>query len=352
MPLRLLERREARRTRARGRCRHPHRRVRLRERPGVRRADLHGDRLVPRRPQQRRHPRRDRRPASRCCARPAATPTRSPRSRSRCSSRSTGSSYRPTATCAPTRCTPSGKIPYQRYRAWQLAGRTAGIVGLGAVGRATKWRLRGPRPARALVRPVQPRRDAHTSLDEMLAGVRRRVDARGRQRPRPRASWARRSSRRMKPGSIYVNSGPCACCTTPTRSSAALQSGHLAGAGLDHFEGEHLPPDHPLCAMHERRAHAAHRRRDLRHRSEPLEAHRRRRRSHPARRQAGQLREPGGAADDDPEGNGRGDQGGAAVGRAGEPAHESRARHRGQLLGPSPRRERRRSRRRRSPTTR
>ena len=34
-------------------------------------------------------------------------------------------------------------IPYQRYRAWQLAGRTAGLVGLGAVGRATKWRLEG-----------------------------------------------------------------------------------------------------------------------------------------------------------------------------------------------------------------
>ena len=36
-----------------------------------------------------------------------------------------------------------GTIPYQRYRAWQLAGRTAGLVGLGAVGRATKWRLEG-----------------------------------------------------------------------------------------------------------------------------------------------------------------------------------------------------------------
>src|SRR4029079_16263910 len=27
-------------------------------------------------------------------------------------------------------------IPYQRYRAWQVAGRTAGLIGLGAVGRA------------------------------------------------------------------------------------------------------------------------------------------------------------------------------------------------------------------------
>src|SRR5947209_2171403 len=34
-------------------------------------------------------------------------------------------------------------IPYQRYRAWQLAGRTAGLVGLGAVGRALRWRLEG-----------------------------------------------------------------------------------------------------------------------------------------------------------------------------------------------------------------
>src|SRR5207237_9710036 len=33
--------------------------------------------------------------------------------------------------------------PYQRYRPWQLAGRTAGLVGLGAVGRALRWRLEG-----------------------------------------------------------------------------------------------------------------------------------------------------------------------------------------------------------------
>src|SRR5260221_164408 len=36
-----------------------------------------------------------------------------------------------------------GTIPYQRSGAWQVAGRTAGIVGLGAVGRATKWRFEG-----------------------------------------------------------------------------------------------------------------------------------------------------------------------------------------------------------------
>src|SRR5215213_6676331 len=36
-----------------------------------------------------------------------------------------------------------GTIPYQRYRAWQLAGQTAGLVGLGAVGQALQWRLEG-----------------------------------------------------------------------------------------------------------------------------------------------------------------------------------------------------------------
>src|SRR5271166_6154079 len=37
----------------------------------------------------------------------------------------------------------NGTIPYLRYRAWEVHGRTAGIVGLGAVGRALAWRLRG-----------------------------------------------------------------------------------------------------------------------------------------------------------------------------------------------------------------
>ena len=35
-----------------------------------------------------------------------------------------------------------GSIPYQRFRGAEIAGRTAGLVGLGAVGRALRWRLR------------------------------------------------------------------------------------------------------------------------------------------------------------------------------------------------------------------
>ena len=56
-----------------------------------------------------------------------------------------------------------GTIPYQRFRAWQLAGRTAGLVGLGAVGRALRWRLEGLGHAGHRPRPVQRRRQPRRS---------------------------------------------------------------------------------------------------------------------------------------------------------------------------------------------
>ena len=89
-----------------------------------------------------------------------------------------------------------GKIPYQRYRAWQLAGRTVGIVGLGAVGPRRGVALRGRRHARAVVRPVQPRSDAQRRSRRDAAASATSCRCTRWSRPRPRTSWAPRSSRR------------------------------------------------------------------------------------------------------------------------------------------------------------
>ncbi len=59
-----------------------------------------------------------------------------------------------------------GSIPYQRFRGWEIAGLTAGLVGLGAVGRATQWRLSG---LGLRVIAHDPYNDeARHSLDELL----------------------------------------------------------------------------------------------------------------------------------------------------------------------------------------
>jgi D-3-phosphoglycerate dehydrogenase len=53
---------------------------------------------------------------------------------------------------------------------------------------------------------------------------------------------------RMPDGAIFLNSARAALHDTDALV-AALESGHLGGAGLDHFEGENLAIDHPLTGM-------------------------------------------------------------------------------------------------------
>jgi len=140
-----------------------------------------------------------------------------------------------------------GKIPYQRYRAWELAGRTAGIVGLGAVGRAAKWRFEGLGLRVLSFDPYNPDATHRADLDGMLAEC-DVVSVHAVVTPETERILGAAQFAAMKDGAIYLNTARAKLHDLDALVTA-LQSGHLAGAGLDHFEGENLPTDHPLCSM-------------------------------------------------------------------------------------------------------
>jgi D-3-phosphoglycerate dehydrogenase len=138
-----------------------------------------------------------------------------------------------------------GTIPYQRFRAWEIAGRTAGLVGLGAVGRATRWRLEGLGMTVIASDPYAD--DAEHSLDELLdeADV---VSMHAMVTPETLGMIGAKQFSAMKDGAIYLNSARAALHDTDALVDA-LRSRKLAGAGLDHFEGEMLPAGHPLIDL-------------------------------------------------------------------------------------------------------
>jgi D-3-phosphoglycerate dehydrogenase len=138
-----------------------------------------------------------------------------------------------------------GTIPYQRFRAWQLAGRTAGLVGLGAVGRATRWRLEGLGMRVIAHDPYAD--DATHTLDDLLAEA-DVVSMHAMVTPETQGMIGVEQLARMKDTAIYVNTARAVLHDTDALV-VALESGRLGGAGLDHFEGEHLPTDHPLQSM-------------------------------------------------------------------------------------------------------
>jgi D-3-phosphoglycerate dehydrogenase len=138
-----------------------------------------------------------------------------------------------------------GTIPYQRFRAWELNGRTAGLVGLGAVGRATKWRLEG---LGLEVVACDPYSDAETLSLERLLEVSDVVSMHAPVTAETTGMIGADQFAAMKPAAIYLNTARAKLHDTDALV-ASLRSGHLGGAGLDHFEGERLPTDHPLIGM-------------------------------------------------------------------------------------------------------
>lgn len=139
----------------------------------------------------------------------------------------------------------NGTIPYQRFRGWELAGRTAGLVGYGAIGRALGWRLAGLGMRVITYDPYSP--DATHSLDDLLAEA-DVVSMHAPVTPETMGMMGADQFARMKSGAIYLNAARAALHDVDALV-AALDSGHLFAAGLDHFDGERLDPGSPLAKL-------------------------------------------------------------------------------------------------------
>ncbi|ORW97967.1 3-phosphoglycerate dehydrogenase [Mycobacterium sp. IEC1808] len=138
-----------------------------------------------------------------------------------------------------------GSIPYQRFRGWEIAGRTAGLVGLGAVGRATQWRLAGLGMRVIAHDPYND--EARHGLDELLA----EADVVSLHAPVTDDTAGMIGARQfaaMRDGVVFLNTARAQLHDTDALVDA-LRGGKVAAAGLDHFVGEWLPADHPLTAM-------------------------------------------------------------------------------------------------------
>ena len=138
-----------------------------------------------------------------------------------------------------------GTIPYQRFRAWEVAGLTAGLVGLGAVARALRWRLQG---LGLTVIACDPYNDEAThGLDDLLA----EADIVSLHAPVTDDTVEMIGAdqfAKMRDGAVFLNTARAQLHNTDALVEA-LRSGKVGAAGLDHFVGEWLPVDHPLTGM-------------------------------------------------------------------------------------------------------
>jgi D-3-phosphoglycerate dehydrogenase / 2-oxoglutarate reductase len=138
-----------------------------------------------------------------------------------------------------------GTIPYQRFRGWELAGRTAAIIGYGAVGRALAWRLQGLGMTVTLYDPYVDGAGRDLEATVRDADV---VSVHAALTPETVGLFGAEQFSWMRPGAVFLNTAR-ASLHDMSALVAALDSGHLGGAGLDHFEGEALPAGHPLLVM-------------------------------------------------------------------------------------------------------
>jgi phosphoglycerate dehydrogenase-like enzyme len=137
----------------------------------------------------------------------------------------------------------------------ELAGKTLGLVGLGASGRETAWRAAalGMEIAAIDVLPIDDEARSRFGIgwfggvDSLLELMARSdvVSIHAPLTPQTTGLIGRSAIRAMRPGSIIVNVARGAIIDE-VELLAALEDGHLAGAGLDVFVDEPADPRNPL----------------------------------------------------------------------------------------------------------
>jgi len=138
---------------------------------------------------------------------------------------------------------------WPRGQASQMHGKTLGIIGLGAVGRQF-GRLGAGIGMRVIAWTMHPDPALEfelVSLDDLLRSS-DVVSLHLRLSDQTRGFIGKREFEKMKPSAILINTARGAIVDEQAMLEA-LTASRIAGAGLDVFEAEPLPPSHPITRL-------------------------------------------------------------------------------------------------------
>ena len=155
----------------------------------------------------------------------------------------------------------AGRWDRKQYLGVQLAGATLGLVGFGRIGRAVGHRALAFEMAVLTTDPYIPSEVANqhgarmVDLPELLAQS-DFVSLHAVAQDDGSALLDEAALASIKPGAIVVNAARGSLIDAAA-ARAALDDGHLGGLGIDVYDSEPPPPDHPLIG-HPRVVHTPH----------------------------------------------------------------------------------------------
>jgi glycerate dehydrogenase len=138
---------------------------------------------------------------------------------------------------------------WPRGRSIELYGKTCGVIGYGAIGRHVA-RLAAALGMRVIVWTMHPEHYAGVEFVELEVLYRTSdvVSVHLRLSPETRGLVGAAQFAMMKPGAILINTARGAIVDEEAMIEA-LATSRIAGAGLDVFATEPLPPHHPLILL-------------------------------------------------------------------------------------------------------